>query len=345
MELSQMTPEELISHWDQKDISSTSPQQHDNVQAGDIENQDLYSNFDEKFFKSGLLLPVNNDDGSDYVIPKNIDDIVELITLNKNNWESEVNNRNKSEIVQELFNNSSPAFKFLAENANSFKSIDEMLPLIQSVKEQDDLAKLDINNENDQESIIRMTLALQGLDDNMINDEIQDLKDRDKLLIRATSLKPYLDKYAQDATEKKLQQQSEKLQEDQVFWNNYYNQMNNVLVNAKDIDGMKFSQEHKALIASALIPEQESGDIPIYSIIDSLIGNGDIETLSQIALLALDKNTYNQYSNTRTANNVAQNLQKTLRHNVKSTSIEQDNRETQNKNQNNISLGYGIFNK
>ena len=62
-----------------------------------------------------------------------------------------------------------------------------------------------------------------------------------------------------------------------------------------------------------MVPDPEIGGLPIYAIIDNLLQQGNFETLSKIALLATDPNSFDNYYTARVDKNINSNIQKRLR--------------------------------
>ena len=307
------------------------------------ELQGFYSQFGEKLFNEDLLLPFQDENGEGHLIPKSIDDIAELVRANKDRWIEESRTNDKEALLQEIFQSSSPAFQFIAQNAHHFNSPQELIPLIQSVQAQDYVAELSLEDENDQAEIIRQALLIQGLDSQTIEDDIQDLKERGRLEERATRLKPTLDKFNQDRTQQILEQQAQVNHQNQVFWNNYYGLLNQDLLSASDIDGMNLTKEDRVAVAQTLVPNQQTGEIPIISIIDELISNGDIKTLAQISLIAQNKDVFDQYYGSKKATQVAKGLQKVLKTNLKSSSTQETVVEPKQSTKSLNNLGWGNF--
>lgn len=287
-------------------------------------DESIVSRIDESLFKTGKLKPFNTDDGKDYIRPKTWEELSEVIDANMENVRSQVKGEEKEVLFNEIFQGSSPAMRFILENANSFKSPEQMLPLIQSVQAQDDFAAVTTETAEEQEYIITAALTLQGFDPDAITDELADLIERGKLKDRAEKLKPIVDRYTADRTEKILLEQEAKNKQDMTFWNSYFDKMNTDLISSKDLDGMKIKQEHKNIIATALLPNQEIGGLPLYNIIDNLVGTGNVRLLAKIALLASDEAAFDNYSQSKKSGAIVGGLQKTLRESVVSTASDTD---------------------
>ena len=282
--------------------------------------ESFVSQLDNLLFKTEKLRPFNTEDGSDYIRPKTWEDLSEVIQANIEDVRTESKNTEKSVLLNELFQESSPAVQFILKNANNFRSAEDMLPLIQSVQQQDDFASLDVSNPDHVEFIVENALRLQGLDEESIAEEIADLKDRGRLESRAEKLKPLLDNYSAQQTEQIVQQQEAKNQQDQMFWNSYYQQMNQDLLSSNDIDGMKIKPQHRQIIANALIPNQQLGGLPIYAIIDKLVGERNVKLLSKAVLLLADEQLYDSYYGSKKSDDAAKGLQKQLRSSIRSSS-------------------------
>lgn len=325
-----------------KKAEGEAPKKTTSKNTGTPLDESFVSQLDNLLFKTEKLRPFNTEDGSDYIRPKTWEDLSEVIQANIEDVRTETKNTEKQVLLNELFQESSPAVQFILQNANTFRTAEDMLPLIQSVQQQDDFASLDPKNPDHTEFIVENALRLQGLDEESIAEEIADLKERDRLQSRAEKLKPLLDNYSAQKTEQILAQEQQKTQQDQLFWNSYYQQMNEDLLSAKDIDGMKIKPEHRQIIANALIPNQQLGGLPIYAIIDKLVGERNVKLLSKAVLLLADEQLYDSYYGSKKSNEAAQGLQRQLRGSIKSSSS--DNNSDQSSSNNNAPRPkYGNF--
>ena len=310
----------------------------------EVVEEDFFTSLDDKFFKTNKLTPFNNEDGTDYIVPKTMDEFVELLDANREHWMSESKYQQKEEVLADIFKETTPAFQFLAKNANLYKSIEDMYPLMQSVQAQDDLDGLDLENIEHQEYIIRAALAIQGFDENGINEEILDLKERSKLATKAQTLKPVLDKIQADTTQKLLEEEDSKNKEDQKFWNGYYNALNEQLITAKDLDGMVLKNDDKVRVANNLIPATDGSGLPIFEKLDELVGKGDLKTLAIISMILEDRALFDSYYANKTHLAAGQSSARTLRTNVTSKTSEEDiTPKKQAKKETDMSKTYGVF--
>lgn len=283
-------------------------------------------------------------DGTDtgYIVPETWEDVLEVLDENKKIWEQSSKARDKEELLEEIIASKSPAWKFILENAETYKDPAELVPLLTAVQNIEYSASLDPEKETDQVKIIRATLSVQGLSSTDIESEIEFLKGSGKLGERATNLKPILDKYNQSQTEKILREKELEEQKKATFWNSYYQNLEENIFKAKDIDGVKLKNEHKQLIATTLIPDEKLGGLPIYTIIDNLIANGDFKTLSKIALLGTDAKLFDSYFLTKKADKAAEGIQKVLRQSGTSSTTTDFEEDDTNK-QKPIRKRYGFF--
>lgn len=359
MDVSNMSVDQLIAHY-QGESPKEEPQNNvGNDNTTDIQEQQttpdntkseitpqsppnpVFEEISSKLFSDDLLLPFEGDDNQDFIKPQSWEDVVEVVKANKERWMEEAKTQDKEALLQEVFAQSSPAFQFIAQNAGNFNSPSELIPLLQSVSNQDAIANIDMEDPASHEEIVRQALLIQGLDAQSVEEEIADLKDLDRLGNRAEKLKPILEKYAQQNTERILREQQEKNYEQQQFWNTFYTKLNSDLMSNADVDGLNLSKEDRALVASSLVIDQNLGGLPIYNYIDELVGQGDIATLAKIALIAMDPNKFDQYYNSRIASKTAKSLQRTLKTNLNSNTTSQNTSPSSSGTLG--TSGYGVF--
>ena len=130
-----------------------------------------------------------------------VNDMQELIRENKNDWKQET----YQEVEKEFYSNKSPMWQTLLQYAEDNKNPADVLSLLSDVNEYQAIQSLSLDTPENQEYIIGASLSLQGLSEDIIKSEIEDLKDRNKLEERAKVLKPALEKYNQDLIEQRLQ--------------------------------------------------------------------------------------------------------------------------------------------
>lgn len=274
----------------------------------------------DKLFKENKLNPYSDGTETGYIVPETFEDVLELIEENKKSWVAGAKAKDREELVDEILATKSPAWKFLIQNSENYKDPADLIPLITAVQNQEYSNSLDPKEVTDQEKIIRASLSIQGLPPQAIEDEITDLKERNKLEKRATDLKPVLDKFNANQTAQEIDRKNKEDQKTEAFWNKHYQNLEDTVFKSKDLDGVKLKNEHKQLIASALIPNEEAGGLPIYTILDNLIAQGNFKVLSKMALLGLDEKLFDTYFLTKKADKVADGVQKVLRQSGTSSS-------------------------
>lgn len=267
----------------------------------------------DKLFKEQKLNPYSDGTETGYVIPETFEDVLDLIEDNKKSWIEQAKSVEKEELINEILATKSPAWQFLIQNADLYKDPAELVPLLTAVQNQQYSDSLDVSQEEDQEKIVRASLSIQGLPPQTIEDEIADLKERGKLGTRAEVLKPVLDKFNQEQTAQVLRQKEEEQLKTQEFWNTHFQNLEETVFKSKDIDGAKLKNEHKQLIAAALIPDERIEGLPIYAMIDNLLASGDFKRLSKIVLLANDEKLFDSYFLTKKAEKAAEGVQRVLR--------------------------------
>jgi len=267
----------------------------------------------DKLFKEQKLSPYSDGTETGYILPETFEDVLELIEENKKTWVEGARAKDRQELVDEVLATKSPAWQFLIQNSEKYQDPAELIPLLTAVQNQDYSASLDPTVEEDQIKIIRATLNLQGLAPQAIEDDIADLKERGKLDKRAEALKPILDKFNANETQKVLLAKQAEEAKAEHFWNSHYKNLEETVFKSQDIDGIKLKNEDKQLIASALIQSKEEGGLPIYTLIDKLVTAGQMKLLSKVSLLLQDEAKFDSYFLTKKADNKAEGIQKVLR--------------------------------
>lgn len=251
-----------------------------------------------------------------------IEDFVELIKQNDEIKKEQI----RQEALQNITDGLNPAMKAVLEYAKmGVQSPQEMIPFLTAVDNLQYTATLDPKVPEHQIEIIRNALTIQGLSHDDITNEIKELSEVEgKLEKRAAALKPTLDRYNQTQIEKIYQEQARAHQEEAAWWQNHEKAVKQKILDNQTISGFKMRKEHKQLAYSALAqPDPSLGNtLPIYAIIDNLIDKGQYELLAEIVLLGLDKKSYYNYVGASVAETQAEQAQRALRTNLKSTPVE-----------------------
>jgi len=317
----ELTPEKLAEKKAEEDALKQAAPKKSSTPVKDIIDETVLSKFQEKFFKTDKLRPFSKREGDveTDIIPETWEDIIEILDANIEDKVAEAKGIQKEALINEVLQEKSSAIQWLFKNGNNFNSIEEMLPLINSVQQQDDFASLDAKNVDHQEYIIIKAMELRDYSDEEIADEITYLKENGKLEARAEKLKPSLDDYAFAQTQMMLEQKATQDANNEAYWSAHIDSLNKVLFEAKDIDGIKLKAEDKNLVASALYPDKNLGTLPIFTLIDKLVGQNNIGLLSKIVLLAADEAKFDAYYGSSKKENSSRDLQKVLRSSIKAS--------------------------
>lgn len=238
-----------------------------------------------------------------------VNDLKELINLN---IEDKVTSW-QEEYAKSFYEQGGPIWGTILEAAKTARTPQELIPLLEAADDYDYSLSLNTDTDESCEEIIRATLTIKGLDNDVIESDIEDFKTRGILKDRAEKFKPTLDKFNEQRLTQLRQERFIQEQNKNQF---YQNHINTVVKNVIDNDapgGFKLKNEQKHQIASMFVPDKEIGGLPIYTAIDNLLASGDYNRLSQIAMLILDNNLFDKLYSSKVANNVADGLQRKLR--------------------------------
>lgn len=295
----------------------------------------------DEFFNSEKLIPFVNEK-DEIIYPSTVKEFESLIESNREHWTKTSKLEQESEVLENFKSTISPAMKFVLEQSSNFRTPEELIPLLQSVSNQDYLAELSLEDSVHQEMIVRKGLEIQGLPTKAIDDEIEYLKSNDRLLSRAEVLKPLTEQHQLQVTNAILKEKQATLETQKAFWSDYYTSFEKDFYNVNDIEGIKLKIEDKNRIASLILPNQEMGGVPLYNLIDKLIENKDVVTLSKIALLSENPQLFDTYYGTAKSDKVAQSLQLKLRSSISASPSQ--NVEIKEPSQRQIPK-YGFYNK
>lgn len=323
------TPEQIKAEEDAAKVQADLEAKKNSAGRPKTKLDDSFKQGLDKLFKEQKLNPYSDGTETGYVIPDTWEDVMELFEDNKKDWAEASKAKDKQELFEEILATKSPAWQFVIENSESYKDPADLIPLLTAVQNIEYSAALDPTKEEDQEKIVRASLSIQGIPAESIEAEIQDLKERGKMQSRSTDLKPVLDKYNQAQAAKIVEQREAEEQKKEAFWNDYWQNLETTVIKAKELDGVKLKNEHKQLIASAIIPNKELGGLPIYTMIDKLVAEKNFKALSKIVLLGTDEKLFDTYFLTERVENKVDKVQKVLRKiGTSSTPIETDVEDT-----------------
>ena len=176
---------------------------------------------------------------------KTIEDAKELIKLNLKAkeesssdkwWESKVSNY-------------SPQIQAILHYAE--QGGEDVKPLLNAIAQVEEVVQLDISTEDGQVAVVTEVLKLKGFDDEEIKDQIETLKDLDKLKIKAEKFQPELNKMKEQRVQMILAEEEERNQEAKEASKIYLNTIKSTL-DKDDIQGFKLQREDKAKIFESL---------------------------------------------------------------------------------------------
>ena len=273
----------------------------DKLDAADLNSIQLLIN-------SGKLQPWVNEK-NEVILPTTQQELLELMDENLET----INQNSYQEVEQNFYQTKSPVWQQLLKYSETARSLDEVVPLFAAMQDMETIQTLDTNNEAHQEHIIRQYGLINGLDAETIDADIEDYKERGKLQERAEKLKPGLDRYNEQRVQQELVKKQQEDQQKQYLLQTHYNNVVENVMNKKEIGGIKLKNEHRQYVASTLVPDDNIGGLPIYTLVDNLLQKGDFDTLARIALLATNPQVHDSYYSAKAANETAAGLQRTLR--------------------------------
>jgi len=152
-----------------------------------------------KLIDDGLIMPFDDDkDLSDY----SVKDWKELIEANFSEREKKIKEETPREFFQALPQELQIAAKYVSDGGQDLKGLFKALAQVEEVRE------LDVDDERDQETIVRQYLrATQFGTADEIEEEIESWKDIDKLGEKASKFKPKLDRMQEQIIAQQLAEQ------------------------------------------------------------------------------------------------------------------------------------------
>lgn len=243
--------------------------------------------------KDGLLEPiVDVVDGNEVEVEyKTQKDFIDLIVANKEKWKG----NSVEQVKEEFYNSMSPTWKTVLEYSENVRDISELSSLLQSISNQEYSNSLNIEDPSDQIKVITNVLTIQGLSQEAIELELQDLEERGKVSERAKALKPVLDNYNNNRVQQELELKKINDMKINEYWSSYYSDLDKSILKAKDISGININETDKRSTIQYIIPNKQIGGVPLYSLIDNLFENKKVDTLFKIAMIASDEAKFNSY--------------------------------------------------
>lgn len=257
--------------------------------------------------KKGKFVVVE-EDGKPFV-PKTPEDFDEVFDLQINH---KLQERSK-ELEKNWYSTKSPAWQVISRYADLVDDPTEIIPFLQGVKTIQSVQGFDENEVEGAERIIRTRMLQNGDPEDLIQEQIEILKNGDKLIPTAKKYKPII---IQQEAQALQEQQRQALQQEQE----YLQMVGNIRQNAiKAIEEpvfgkQKLKQEEKAMVYDLIAePSQQSQGYGIFTAIDQLFEKGDFKKLTKLALFLAKEDAFNTYSGVEVANQTHTNLERKLR--------------------------------
>lgn len=221
--------------------------------------------------------------------------------------------QSRKENDKNWYESKSPAWRAVAKYAEMIDDPAEILPFLQGVQTIESVSKINEEEIDGAERIVRIRLEQNGDSEDVIEEQIEALKTTDKLISTAKKFKPII---LEQENKYLIQISQEKKQEEQQYQQMVQEIRQKAIetIEAPLFGKQKLKQEEKAIVFDLIAqPDPQSGGYGIYSAIDKLFQTGDFDTLRQLALLIGKKDSFISYISTQAANKASENLQTKLR--------------------------------
>jgi hypothetical protein len=215
-------------------------------------------------------------------------------------------NIQREKTVEDFVSNLSPKVKGLIEFDLSINEGDpdtdaKILSYIQSLTTQMDIKNLNVENEYDQESIVKKWYEREGWSDEEIAEKVKDLKDTSLLKKEATRVKPKLEQKANEEIAKKEKEERSRLDQEKQLDSNYWTKVQTAIKDGK-INDIKLSREEMEQILRYMGTEKRSYNTPIGKAVtpplEAIINyyryapNADVNVLAEAVLLLTNPTLY-----------------------------------------------------
>jgi hypothetical protein len=176
-------------------------------------------------------------------------DVEELWQANVTNIKQEVASKAPAQLFESLPEELQYAAKYVADGGQDLKSLFQALAQVEQVR------ALDVDNENDQEQIVRSYLQARGEDEADVEEEISTLKDLNTLEKRAKQYKPKLDQMQEQIVQQHVAEQEQRKQQQQQAAAAYQQNVFEALRPA-EINGLKLDKKTQAQLYTGLVQPQ-----------------------------------------------------------------------------------------
>lgn len=197
-----------------------------------------------KLIEKGQIVPFDDDKPLDEYTLK---DFEELMEANIAERENKIRETTPVEFFDSLPEELQVAAKYVADGGEDLKGLFRILSEVEESRQ------LDPNDTKDQEHIIRDYLRATNFgNEEEIDEEIYEWKDRGELKAKALKFKPKLDKMQEQVVAQKLTQQENMRKQQhnaaQAYMQNVYNTLN-----AGEVNGIKLDKKVQGLLYTGLV--------------------------------------------------------------------------------------------
>ena len=197
-----------------------------------------------KLIEEGLIMPFDDDKSLD---DYSIKDWKELIQANFEERETKIKQNTPREFFQALPQELQFAAKYVSDGGQDLKGLFRALAQVEEVRD------LDIDNEHDQEVIVRNYLrATRFGNDEEISEEIDSWRDMNKLEEKASKFKPKLDRMQEQIVAQQLAEQENRKIQQQDAAESYMESVYETL-KPSELNGLKIDKKTQSLLYTGLV--------------------------------------------------------------------------------------------
>jgi hypothetical protein len=197
-----------------------------------------------KLIEEGLIMPFDDDKSLD---DYSIKDWKELIQANFEERETKIKQDTPREFFQALPQELQFAAKYVSDGGQDLKGLFRALAQVEEVRD------LDVDNEHDQEVIVRNYLrATRFGNDEEISEEIDSWRDMNKLEEKASKFKPKLDRMQEQIVAQQLAEQENRKIQQQEAAESYMESVYETL-KPSELNGLKIDKKTQSLLYTGLV--------------------------------------------------------------------------------------------
>jgi hypothetical protein len=259
------------------------------------------SGYFEDRIKNGKFVPAVDENDKPFV-PKTPEEFDEFFELQINHKLDE----KSKEIQDNWYKQLSPAWQAVARYATKVSHPSEVIPFIEGVRNIDTIGEINEKEPEGAEQIVRYRMKLNGDPQEIVDEQIQILKETNKLVSTAERYKPLLVKSEQI---KLANLQKEREEEERNYLTMVTNYRTKAIekIESQVFGKQKLKDDEKALVYDLIgEPDPQQGGYAIYSEIDKLYETQDFDTLRDIALFLKKKDAFLAYISKQAADKSAE---------------------------------------